>query len=384
MVGCADGVIRVFQAEKLYYQATLPLPLSYLNQETSDSYAACLALTTVSGTHTAPCPKVASVYADHSMFVWDITDIQNVVKYRSFVYHRACIWDVQFISTADNPIFGPGTFVTCSADNSIRVWNTDPKSQRMSRWRSMYSKEMLHAIEIEDYPNAHTTANASAMADDVRRSDASSSSNNVSMNVSSISAAEAALNAGRTPTDICKGIPDTEIPDKPQSTAAPRALAVHPSGVEMVCGDRTGLLRFFNLGTMAEIKTSQAHSAEVLTLNYSPPLRPTGDEDGSWTVDYEDDEYNDDEDDDSQGAAAAGVGVGVGGGHPTRRSVNGHNKKSSSSAKKPLVLLASAGRDRLVHVLDASREYAPITTLDNHSSSVTTVKFTNDGRRLLR
>ncbi|CAM9980028.1 unnamed protein product, partial [Sphacelaria rigidula] len=46
-----------------------------------------------------------------------------------------------------------------------------------------------------------------------------------------------------------------------------------------------------------------------------------------------------------------------------------------------LVLLASASRDRLVHVFDAASCYPLLKTLDNHSSSVTAVKFSRDGKR---
>jgi WD40 repeat protein len=38
-------------------------------------------------------------------------------------------------------------------------------------------------------------------------------------------------------------------------------------------------------------------------------------------------------------------------------------------------LLASASRDRLIHVFDASRDYSFLHTLDDHSSSITAVKF---------
>ena len=155
---------------------------------------------------------------------------------------------------------------------------------------------------------------------------------------------------------------------------------LHAAGRQMVCGDRTGLLRVYDLAAMAEIHTTQvrtvnrvlwctptataarpvaltfifcapsyivvfqAHAAEVLTLAYSPPMRAAAD--GAWTVDCVDD-------------------------------------ADGARPKEPLVLLASAGRDRLVHVFDASSEYTPVTTLDNHSSSVTIVKFTPDGKRLL-
>ena len=41
-----------------------------------------------------------------------------------------------------------------------------------------------------------------------------------------------------------------------------------------------------------------------------------------------------------------------------------------------LRLLATAGRDRLIHVLDAGRGYVLVQTLDEHSSSITSVRFT--------
>jgi WD40 repeat protein len=118
-------------------------------------------------------------------------------------------------------------------------------------------------------------------------------------------------------------------------------MAVHPSGKQLICGDKQGFLRVYDLATMREIQGIQAHSAEVLSLHYSPPLRPVGD--GLWTVDLAD----------------------------------------SGDEQQELVLLASAGRDRLVHVFNASKGYSPVRTLDNHSSSVTVVKFTPDGSKLL-
>lgn len=40
-----------------------------------------------------------------------------------------------------------------------------------------------------------------------------------------------------------------------------------------------------------------------------------------------------------------------------------------------LQLLATASRDRLIHVLDAGRDYNLVQTLDEHSSSITAVRF---------
>ena len=38
-------------------------------------------------------------------------------------------------------------------------------------------------------------------------------------------------------------------------------------------------------------------------------------------------------------------------------------------------LLASASRDRLIHIFDISREYSFLQTLDDHSSSITAIRF---------
>ena len=38
-------------------------------------------------------------------------------------------------------------------------------------------------------------------------------------------------------------------------------------------------------------------------------------------------------------------------------------------------LLASASRDRLIHVFDTCREYGFVHTLDDHSSSITAIRF---------
>jgi len=48
------------------------------------------------------------------------------------------------------------------------------------------------------------------------------------------------------------------------------------------------------------------------------------------------------------------------------------------SSHSGLKLLATAGRDRLIHVLDAEHDYRPLQTLDEHSSSITAVRFAGE------
>lgn len=341
IVGCTEGLVRVFSAKSLQYLSTLPLPVPSVGY--ANKFPACLALCIIAGgtdnrtTATSKSPKLAAIYADRNFFVWDIDDIYNATQFRSFSFHRACIWDVQFLnnSSSGDDVFPPGTFVTCSADNSIRIWNDDPKSYRLNKVaghnpEALYG-EILQVIELENQENH----------DSIPKFSSSLSSSTID---------EEATNLTDSPINFSTGIPDTELPDRPQTAVAPRALAIHPSGQQLVCGDRSGLLRVFDLATTSELKSIQAHSAEVLTLHYSPPLRPVGD--GTWTADFLD---------------------------PTQE-----NEDRGDDNEPSLVLLASAGRDRLVHIFNASdNNYTPISTLDSHSSSVTVVKFTPDGKRLL-
>ena len=57
-------------------------------------------------------------------------------------------------------------------------------------------------------------------------------------------------------------------------------------------------------------------------------------------------------------------------------------KPSVSVFLSGLQLLATASRDRLIHILDAGREYGLVQTLDEHSSSITAVRFAGESLNL--
>lgn len=364
VIGCSNGVVKCYNPSTLEHIATIPLPAPLIQgnnlAETlpNKAYGACYALRKVAGTKASPVPKLAAIYSDHSLFVWDIEDIFNVVKYRSFVYHRACVWDVLFLEnledseelspiSSDSPIdsgsrtsskkskLPTGSFITCSADNTIKIWNTDPKAQRTSKFRSVYSREMLCNIDL--FPEDDGDLNSSTLTDNNQ-----SNLSAMASTASGVSMFTAAAGSG-CQVDLSCGIQDSELPDRPQSSYSPRSLAIHPLGSQLACGDRTGRLRVYDLRTASLVQSTRAHAAEILTLNYSPPL------------------------------------VSVDGGENWTASTSAEEVPTSA----PMVLLASAGRDRLVHIYDATANYSNINTLDNHSSSVTVAKFTSDGRRLV-
>ncbi|XP_056437864.1 mitogen-activated protein kinase-binding protein 1-like [Gadus chalcogrammus] len=99
-----------------------------------------------------------------------------------------------------------------------------------------------------------------------------------------------------------------------ENRAGIRSICVSPDGNHLASGDRNGRLRVHDLGSMKEILKVDAHDGEILCLEYSQ--QDTG-----------------------------------------------------------LELLASAGRDRLIHVFDAGNAYRRLQTLDEHSSSITAVRF---------
>ncbi|CAM4685792.1 unnamed protein product [Leuciscus chuanchicus] len=99
-----------------------------------------------------------------------------------------------------------------------------------------------------------------------------------------------------------------------------RSICVSPDGRHLASGDRNGTLRIHDLTCMKEILKAEAHDSEILSLEYSHPH--TG-----------------------------------------------------------MNLLATASRDRLIHVLDVEEDYGLLQTLDEHSSSVTSVRFAaSDGK----
>lgn len=95
-----------------------------------------------------------------------------------------------------------------------------------------------------------------------------------------------------------------------------RCIRISPDGKHLASGDRSGNIRIHDTSSMRELCKIEAHDAEVLCLEYS------------------------------------GAG---------------------------LDLMASASRDRLVHVFNTRQGYEFLQTLDDHSSSITAVRFLTQG-----
>uniref|UniRef100_A0A8C8SWX3 Mitogen-activated protein kinase binding protein 1 n=1 Tax=Pelusios castaneus TaxID=367368 RepID=A0A8C8SWX3_9SAUR len=289
--GCADGTVRIFNPLNLHFVTTLPKPHFLGTDIASVTEASRL----FSGMADAKYPDtialtfdptnqwLSCVYNDHSLYVWDVKDPKKVGKVYSALYHSSCVWSVEvYPEVKDNnqSCLPPSSFITCSSDNTIRLWNTESSNiHGTALHRNILSNDLMKIIYVD--------GNTQALLDTDYNSGGSADKADVQA------------------LDTKVGI---------------RTLCVSPSGEHLASGDRIGTLRIHELKSLREMLKVEAHDSEILCLEYSKP--DTG-----------------------------------------------------------LKLLASASRDRLIHVLDAGKEYSLQQTLDEHSSSITAVKFAaSDGK----
>ncbi|XP_051868022.1 mitogen-activated protein kinase-binding protein 1 isoform X2 [Pristis pectinata] len=287
--GCADGTVRLFNPANLHFIATMPRP-HYLGMDIAAATEPSHLFTnradakypdTIALTFDPTNRWLSCVYNDHSLYVWDVKDIKKVGKVYSALYHASCVWSVEVypeVEDSNRACLPPCSFITCSSDNTLRLWNTESSSTHgTSLHRNMISNDLLKILYMDS--NTLTlldVENCSVGGSDKQDSQA---------------------------TDLKTGI---------------RTLCVSPDGQHVASGDRVGTLRVHDLQLLRELLQVEAHDSEILCLEYSKP--ETG-----------------------------------------------------------MKLLASASRDRLIHVLDAENDYSLLQTLDEHSSSITAVKFTANG-----
>uniref|UniRef100_A0A8C4D963 WD repeat domain 62 n=1 Tax=Dicentrarchus labrax TaxID=13489 RepID=A0A8C4D963_DICLA len=268
--GCADGVIRVFSPSNLQYITTLHRPhrlgvdltqSALLPASPGAQYPDTLALTFDPASKQLTC-----VYNDHSVYVWDVKDVRNAGKLYSALYHSSSVWSVEVypeLSDASQACLPLSSFFTCSSDNTIRLWHTDPPTGH----RNLYSNDLLRILYVGE--------NTQHLQAEGERGEAAGA----------------------------------------DGKAGIRVLGISPDGQHLAAGDRCGNLRIFGLEFLDELAKIEAHDSEVLCLVFSP---------------------------------------------------------TSTGVK----LLASASRDRLIHIFNLEKNYSLEQTLNDHSASITAVKFT--------
>ncbi|XP_050299920.1 uncharacterized protein LOC126738571 isoform X2 [Anthonomus grandis grandis] len=282
-VGCAEGIIRCFDPSTLVFITTLPrchylgvdvtfgTSIQHMASPPPDAkYPDTMAVTFDETNH-----KLTAVYNDHSVYIWDVLNIKRVGKSFSFLFHSACIWGVEM--APPNSPFPPGSFLTCSSDDTIRVWTLDKMSEQSSRGiyqQNIYSNELLKVVYVDKDLSFIKDLDISGTVSNEKQTE-------------------------QTSYDGKNGV---------------RCIRISPDGKHLASGDRSGNIRIHDTTQMKEQCKIEAHDSEVLCLEYSA-----------------------------------------------------NDSKHS--------LLASASRDRLIHVFDTKSDYDFVQTLDDHSSSITAVRF---------
>ncbi|XP_055549086.1 uncharacterized protein LOC129732314 isoform X1 [Wyeomyia smithii] len=289
LVGCAEAIIRVFNAETLEYITTLPRT-HFLGVDVAQGVHINHMMTTpqnakypdtIAIVYDENRSKVTCVYNDHSLYIWDLRDIRRVGKSHSFLYHSACIWGVEtvpfsYLKHNVSDMLPSDSFLTCSSDDTIRVWDIDNCESNDLYRKNIYSKELMKVIYIDEELNFIK--------------------------------------------DVDNPIHNTEKNSSYDGRNGVRCIKINPANSQLATGDRSGNIRIYNLSNLKLITTIEAHDSEVLCLEYT-------------------------------------------------------NEKIERK------LLASASRDRLIHIFDCEAGYRILQTLDDHSSSITSVRFIGIGKQ---
>uniref|UniRef100_A0ABK8FRX5 MABP1/WDR62 second WD40 domain-containing protein n=1 Tax=Anopheles gambiae TaxID=7165 RepID=A0ABK8FRX5_ANOGA len=299
LVGCAEAIVRVFNAETLEYITTLPRT-HFLGVDVAQGVHINHMMAvpqnakypdTIAIVYDEARSKVTCVYNDHSLYIWDLRDIRRVGKSQSFLYHSACIWGVETVpfsyqqqlrqhnggaANGAGDTLPSDCFMTCSSDDTIRVWDVDSCETNEVYRKNIYSKELLKVLYIDDELNFIK--------------------------------------------DTDNPIHSTEKNSSYDGRNGVRCIKISPDSRQLATGDRSGNIRIYNLSNLKLITTIEAHDSEVLCLEYT-------------------------------------------------------NEKIERR------LLASASRDRLIHIFDCEANYRILQTLDDHSSSITSVRFIGAGKQ---
>ncbi|KAK1330273.1 hypothetical protein QTO34_010461 [Cnephaeus nilssonii] len=152
--GCTDGIVRIFQAHNLHYLANLPKP-HYLGVDVAQGLeprkAEAVYPDTVALTFDPIHQWLSCVYKDHSIYTWDVNDINKVGKVCSELFHSSYVWNVEVYPEFEDQraCLPTGSFLTCSSDNTIRFWNIN--SSPDSPWqKNIFSNTLLKVVYVEN------------------------------------------------------------------------------------------------------------------------------------------------------------------------------------------------------------------------------------------
>ena len=226
---CGDGFIRFFKLETLEHLFSLPKPptlgsyniergVTKLTASSDVRYADTIAITFDEANS-----KLASLYSDRTLFIWDLKSLNKIVVYRSFLNHCGSVNDVQLLSASSS--YEVSFFVTGSVDKTMRIWyfcdNENKENEKVVR-RNVYCKNLSRIVYLSE--NHDHFKNPELLE----------------------------------PNQLC--LQDEQI----------RCVRAPSNGTIIACGDSGGMLRIYSTDKFEQIKQIKAHEQEVTCIDFTP------------------------------------------------------------------------------------------------------------------
>ncbi|XP_024015552.1 mitogen-activated protein kinase-binding protein 1 [Eutrema salsugineum] len=232
---CSKGAIQLFTPETLEYAGTIHF--SDARKSDTENHSNSTELKNIESQSVifpdavacqfSTTDKLVVIYGDHSLYVWDVNDVNKPTRCSMMISHSASIWDIKNLSCGN--MHSPTaacvargccegvSFTTCSEDGTIRLWDL--------------------ALQLDPLE-----ANAS-----------SNSSESGTMHLASA------------------GIFERDLVETSSTKFGFRALAVSEDGKYLAAGDCGGNLHIYDLQKSEYTCFTDAHDAEIQSLSFSSP-----------------------------------------------------------------------------------------------------------------
>ncbi|XP_044510723.1 mitogen-activated protein kinase-binding protein 1 isoform X4 [Mangifera indica] len=228
---CSNGAVQLLTIESLNYSGTLhySMPKRCNGENTAGfDFQLVPTLPDAIACQFSTSEKLVVVYGDHSLYIWDINDVNEATRCFVLVSHSASIWDIKNLCCENmhDPSLAcvargcPGgvSFSTCSADGTTRLWDL-----------------VLQPDSLEDMIG-HGSSNIEPMG---------------------------------TAHFVSAGIFERDTMETGVRTQGFRSMAVSSDGKYLAAGDSEGNLHIYDLTSSDYTCLKDVHDGEILTLSFS-------------------------------------------------------------------------------------------------------------------